>query len=179
VPYPDRQARPGLFDTGAADGQARRQGARSPGRQGAGAATPQGTAVGAEKLVKEARDERADGPRELRKELGELDTAIERLHEAGEKGLLPMDDTLAGRTAKLKARRETLLRDIDGAGKTTQTPLDLLSPATMEAFSQVMRRRQARNVWPCRRPGSPHACCGGASSACTGKWWTTCPEILS
>ncbi len=68
-----------------------------------------------------------------------------------------MDDTLAGRAAKLKARRETLLRDIDGARETTRTPLDLLSPATMEAFSRVMRRRQARNVWPCRRPGSPHA----------------------
>ena len=93
------------------------------------------------KQVKQARDERADGLRELRKELGELDTAIERLYEAVEKGLLPMDDTLASRAARLKARRETLLRDIDGAGKTTQTPLDLLSPATMEAFSRVMRQR--------------------------------------
>ena len=93
------------------------------------------------KQVRQARDERADGLRELRKELGELDTAIERLYEAVEKGLLPMDDTLASRAARLKARRESLLRDIDGAGKTTQTPLDLLSPATMEAFSRVMRQR--------------------------------------
>ncbi len=81
------------------------------------------------------------GLRELRKELVELDTAIERLYEAVEKGLLPMDDTLAGRAAKLKARRETLLRNIDGAGQARQAPLDLLSPATMEAFSRLMRRR--------------------------------------
>ena len=93
------------------------------------------------KQVRQARDERADGLRELRKELGELDTAIERLFEAVEKGLLPMDDMLASRAARLKARREALLRDINGAGKTTQTPLDLLSPATMEAFSRVMRQR--------------------------------------
>lgn len=52
-----------------------------------------------------------------------------------------MDDTLASRAAKLKARRETLLRNIDGAGQSRQAPLDLLGPATMEAFSRLMRRR--------------------------------------
>ncbi len=91
--------------------------------------------------LKQAREERADGLRELRKELAELDTAIERLYEAVEKGLLPMDDTLASRAAKLKNRRAALLRDIDGAKQAGETPLDLLSPATMDAFARVMRKR--------------------------------------
>ena len=91
--------------------------------------------------VKQAREERADGLHDLHKELAELDTAIERLYEAVEKGLLPMDDTLASRAGKLKIRREAVLRDIDGVKKAGETPLDLLSPATMEAFAKVIRKR--------------------------------------
>ena len=52
-----------------------------------------------------------------------------------------LDETLSIRADKLRARREIVLRDLDTARQSRETPLDMLSPATMDAFAKVMRRR--------------------------------------
>ena len=44
----------------------------------------------------------------LKKELVELETATNRLYEAVEKGLLPMDDLIKVKAQKLKSRRCSL-----------------------------------------------------------------------
>lgn len=59
--------------------------------------------------LKTANSGQDDTLRTLKKELVELETATNRLYEAVEKGLLPMDDMLKVRAQKLKARREAVL----------------------------------------------------------------------
>ena len=91
--------------------------------------------------LKTFREGRAESLKLLEKELAQLDAGIDRLYEAVEKGLLPLDETLSSRADKLRARREIVLRDLDTARQSRETPLDMLSPATMDAFAKVMRRR--------------------------------------
>ncbi len=77
----------------------------------------------------------------LQRELDELELATNRLYEAVERGLLPMDDTLASRAQKLKARREALLIEIAGARRAKEIPLAALTGAQVEAFGQALRTR--------------------------------------
>jgi site-specific DNA recombinase len=82
-----------------------------------------------------------DQVRVLQRELAELEQGTNRLYEAVEKGLLPMDDTLAGRAQKLKARREAVLIEIAGARRSKEMPLAALSTRQVEAFSHALRAR--------------------------------------
>ena len=93
------------------------------------------------KPLKTFREGGAESVKVLEKELMELDASIERLYEAVEKGLLPLDDTLSSRANKIKARRDIVVRDLDSARQSRETPLDILSPATVDAFAKVMRKR--------------------------------------
>lgn len=58
----------------------------------------------------------------LQKELEELDKATARLYEAVEKGLLPLDQTLQGRSEKLKVQREALVSKISRFGRRRALP---------------------------------------------------------
>lgn len=93
------------------------------------------------KRLKTFREGSAESVKVLEKELTELDASIERLYEAVEKGLLSLDDTLSSRASKIKARRDIVVRDLDSARQSRETPLDILSPATVDAFAKVMRKR--------------------------------------
>ena len=79
--------------------------------------------------------------RVLQKELGELETATNRLYEAVEKGLLPMDELLSNRVQKLKARREAVMIEMAGARRTKEMPLAALMQGQLDAFATTIRTR--------------------------------------
>jgi len=87
----------------------------------------------------QARQDDTLGP--LQKELTELETATNRLYEAVEKGLLPMDDTLRDRAQKNKARREAVLIEIAGARRQKEMPVSMLTARQLDAFTCALRTR--------------------------------------
>lgn len=75
------------------------------------------------------------------KELSELELATNRLYEAVEKDLLPMDNMLRDRAQTLKARREAVLVEMAGARRHKEMPTAMLSAKQVEAFGSVLRTR--------------------------------------
>lgn len=91
--------------------------------------------------LKAAGARQDDTIRALQRELTELETATNRLYEAVEKDLLPMDEMLRERAQKLKARREKVLIEIAGARRQSEIPLASLSPRQVDAFGAALRAR--------------------------------------
>jgi len=77
----------------------------------------------------------------LQKELTELETATNRLYEAVEKGLLPMDQTLTDRAQKHKARRDAVMIEMAQARRQEEMPVSLLTARQVEAFGIVRYAR--------------------------------------
>ena len=82
--------------------------------------------------LKQANSGQDDTLRTLKKELVELETGTNRLYEAVEKGLLPMDDMLKVRAQKLKARRDAVLIEVAGARRMKELPVAMLSARQLE-----------------------------------------------
>jgi site-specific DNA recombinase len=91
--------------------------------------------------LKQAQAGHDDQARVLRRELTELEQATNRLYEAVEKGLLPMDNTLAARAQTLKGRRDSLLMELASVRRSKEVPAAALSAAHVEAFGAVLRAR--------------------------------------
>ncbi|WP_420821450.1 recombinase family protein [Rhodoferax sediminis] len=91
--------------------------------------------------LKQANSGQDETLRTLKKELVELETGTNRLYEAVEKGLLPMDDMLKVRAQKLKARREAVLIEVAGAKRMKELPVAMLSARQLDAFSTALRAR--------------------------------------
>ena len=79
--------------------------------------------------------------RTLKKELVELETATNRLYEAVEKGLLPMDDMLKVRAQKLKSRRDAVLIEVVSSKRIKELPVALITARQLDAFSTALRAR--------------------------------------
>jgi len=77
----------------------------------------------------------------LKRELAELEAATNRLYEAVEKGILPMDDTLTVRAQKLKGRRDALMIELAGLRRSKEMPVAMLSAAHVESFGVALRAR--------------------------------------
>ena len=90
------------------------------------------------KKVKAGHDDQA---RIYQRELTELDQATNRLYEAVEKGLLPMDDTLTARAQRLKGRRDALMIEMASARRSKEMPVSALNAAHVEAFGVALRAR--------------------------------------
>ena len=90
------------------------------------------------KAMKSRQD---DVLRAMQKDLTEIETAITRLYEAVEKGLLPMDDMLGQRVQMLKARREGVLGEMARTRQAEEAPLSNLSNAQVAAFAAALRAR--------------------------------------
>jgi site-specific DNA recombinase len=91
--------------------------------------------------LKQATSGQDETLRTLKKELVELETATNRLYEAVEKGLLPMDDMLKVRAQKLKARREAVLIEVAGTKRMKELPAAMLSARQLDTFSTALRAR--------------------------------------
>ena len=91
--------------------------------------------------LKNAHTRQDDTVRLLQKELSELELATNRLYEAVEKDLLPMDNMLRDRAQTLKARREAVLVEMAGARRHKEMPTAMLSAKQVEAFGSALRTR--------------------------------------
>ena len=79
--------------------------------------------------------------KQLTKEVESLQHRSNQLYEAVEKGLLPMDETLAARANKIQAQRQALLLEIAGLRRLKQMPVDALGEQKVQAFTTVLRER--------------------------------------
>jgi len=91
--------------------------------------------------LKDAHARQGESIRSLQRELNELETATNRLYEAVERDLLPMDEMLRDRAQKLKSRREAVLIQIAGARRQTEMPLSTLTGGQLDAFGAALRAR--------------------------------------
>jgi site-specific DNA recombinase len=91
--------------------------------------------------LKNAQAGQGDAISTLQKELTELETATNRLYEAVERDLLPMDDLLRTRAQKLKARRDAVLIEIAGSRRQKEMPSEILSARQLDAFGTALRAR--------------------------------------
>ena len=65
----------------------------------------------------------------------------QKLYEAVEKGLLPMDSTLTERANKLQAQRQALLTEIARLRRLRQMPAEALGEKKIQAFTAALRER--------------------------------------
>jgi site-specific DNA recombinase len=79
--------------------------------------------------------------RDLTRELEALKTGSERLYEAVEKGVLPLDASLQERARKLQTRRQEILIEIGNLRQRESLPAAGLKPGYIDAFAQVLRTR--------------------------------------
>ena len=86
-----------------------------------------------------------DRLRPLNKELNSLQIASDRLYEAVEKGLLPMDSTLQDRAHKIQVRRQALLVEIAQLKHQGTMPLSTLRPNQIILFSNALKDRLLNN----------------------------------
>jgi DNA invertase Pin-like site-specific DNA recombinase len=91
------------------------------------------------KQIKVAHESQDDGLKKLTKELNEIKLATDRLYEAVEKGLLPLDSSLQERAHKLQARRQELL--ILSAGYRRQKQFPDIKQNQLEAFTKALRSK--------------------------------------
>ena len=79
--------------------------------------------------------------RRLRLEAEENRKATDRLFQAVEAGLLPLDGSLQDRAHTLKARREALLAEIAGLQRVDMMPKKLLAPKYLGAFCKALQAK--------------------------------------
>ena len=79
--------------------------------------------------------------KQLTKELERVQQSSQKLYEAVEKGLLPLDSTLTERANKLQAQRQALLTDIAGLRRLKHMPLEALGEKKVHDFTTALRER--------------------------------------
>ncbi len=88
-----------------------------------------------------SRGKQGSAVQAMQRELNELETGLNRLYEAVERGLIPMDDMLGQRVQALKAQRESVLGEMARSKQAEASPLSALSNAQLAAFATSMRSR--------------------------------------
>ncbi|MBU6441247.1 MAG: recombinase zinc beta ribbon domain-containing protein [Betaproteobacteria bacterium] len=88
-----------------------------------------------------SRGKQGSAVQATQRELNELETGLNRLYEAVERGLIPMDDMLGQRVQALKAQRESVLGEMARSKQAEASPLSALSSAQLAAFATSMRSR--------------------------------------
>lgn len=89
-------------------------------------------------------DRKADDQQVLAKlhaELRRFDERLNRLYEALESGLVPLDDTFQRRAQQAKAAREGVLVEMAGLRRRRALPIDRVLPSQVESFSKVIRAK--------------------------------------
>ena len=80
---------------------------------------------------------------EIERHLKETETALERLYEAVEKGMLPLDEALRERAQKHKARREELLIELARLRRPEKALQKVPTRGQVELFCGVLKQRFA------------------------------------
>lgn len=106
--------------------------------------TPERVEVMMKDLQKNLKNSRADHDDQLKKLKKELDTLgdqTDRLYEAVEKGMIPIDGTLQERVNKHKARRQEILTEMAGLRRQKELPLAQLGKKQVNAFCSALKER--------------------------------------
>ena len=90
-----------------------------------------------QKQIKASRAQDAEGIKGLQSELDELQRASDRLFEAVEKGILPLDAQLQQRSRKLQTRRQEILTEMAGNKRRREMPA--IKPRQVELFCQALK----------------------------------------
>ncbi len=93
------------------------------------------------KRLKRSRPQQADTLKALKKDLSTLQQRTDKLYEAVEQGLLPMDASLTERAHKLQARRQEILTEIAGLTQQQDLPVATLGPRRIQAFCAALRAK--------------------------------------
>ncbi len=75
----------------------------------------------------------------LKREIDSTDNALNKLYEAVEKGLLPLDETLQARAQGHKGRREALLVEMAGLRRRQEMPMSAIQPSKVGDFCTALR----------------------------------------
>ena len=94
-----------------------------------------------QKNMKDAKSQEESQLGGLQSEFKKLEQQIERLYEAVEKGLLPLDDTLTRRSQRLQARRQELLIEIAGTRQKVHLPVKAIGKRQAAAFCAALRNK--------------------------------------
>ncbi len=89
--------------------------------------------------LKNSRTENDEQLRNLSKEMDAINKQTDRLYEAVEKGLLPLDATLQERVHKHQARRQEVLTEIAGLRRQKELPLAQLGRKHVIAFCSALK----------------------------------------
>ena len=93
------------------------------------------------KRLLNSRDASAGQLKTLTAELEKNQRSLDRLYQAVEEGLLPMDATLTERAHRLQAQRQAILTEIAGIKRQKEMPKQLLSSRHVSAFCQALKGR--------------------------------------
>ena len=98
-----------------------------------------------ERRLKASRSVEDEALRGLARELDTLTLAANRLYEAVEQGVLPLDASLQERVRKQQARRQEILIEMAGLRRRGGLPLQNLRPGHIDAFARVVRAKLLTN----------------------------------
>ncbi len=93
------------------------------------------------KRLKRSRPQHAEALKALKKELDTLQQRADKLYEAVEKGLLPMDASLTERAHKLQARRQEILLEMGSLTRQQELPAATIGPRRVQSFCEALRTK--------------------------------------
>jgi len=93
------------------------------------------------KRLLKTRDASAEKLKALTVEMDKSQCSLDRLYQAVEEGLLPMDVTLSERAHRLQAQRQAILTEIAGIKRQKEMPQQFLSSGHVSAFCQALKSR--------------------------------------
>jgi DNA invertase Pin-like site-specific DNA recombinase len=93
------------------------------------------------KRLKRSRPQHAEVLKALKKELETLQQRTDKLYEAVEKGLLPMDASLTERAHKLQVRRQEILLEIGSLTRQQELPAATIGPRRVHSFCEALRTK--------------------------------------
>lgn len=77
----------------------------------------------------------------LQAELRRSEEKLNRLYEAVEAGVIPLDETLQRRAQQAKAAREAVLVEMAGLRRVQAMPIERILPSQVQAFSKALRAK--------------------------------------
>ena len=93
------------------------------------------------KRLKRTRPQHAEALKALKKELATLQQRTDKLYEAVEKGLLPMDASLTERVHKIHARRQEIVVEMGSITRQQEVPTVTLGLRRVHAFCEALRTK--------------------------------------
>ncbi len=93
------------------------------------------------KRLKNAHTLEDEQLRALKLSLKSAEEGIERLYQAVEQGILPLDDTLTERGQKLKSHRQAIMLEMASLRGRQEIPVNAITPKRVDEFAKALRAK--------------------------------------